>query len=130
MSSVRVDPAIIGEDDDAELTTWLASDGAFVEGDQPIAEITAAKVVTEVPAPAAGRLRPPDQGGGTALARPGDRGRRDHWLSPHGQPSCMSTSSTTLPSGSRVKTTVTEPSVSSNVTGSETNSMPCCRRRS
>jgi 2-oxoglutarate dehydrogenase E2 component (dihydrolipoamide succinyltransferase) len=57
MSSVRVDPAIIGEDDDAELTTWLSSDGAFVEADQPIAEITAAKVVTEVPAPAAGRLR-------------------------------------------------------------------------
>ena len=63
MSSVRVDPAIIGEDDDAELTTGLASDGAFVEGDQPIAEITAAKFVTEVPAPAAGRLRHPIKAG-------------------------------------------------------------------
>jgi pyruvate/2-oxoglutarate dehydrogenase complex dihydrolipoamide acyltransferase (E2) component len=57
MSSIRVDPAILGEDDDAELTSWLAADGATVEADQIVAEITAAKVVTEVPAPAAGRLR-------------------------------------------------------------------------
>ena len=57
MSSIRVDPAILGEDDDAELTSWLAPDGATVQADQVIAEITAAKVVTEIPAPAAGRLR-------------------------------------------------------------------------
>ena len=57
MSSILVDPAIVGEDDDAELTAWLVPDGASVEAEQPIAEITAAKVVTEVPSPAAGRLR-------------------------------------------------------------------------
>jgi 2-oxoglutarate dehydrogenase E2 component (dihydrolipoamide succinyltransferase) len=57
MSTIRVDPAILSEDDDAEITRWLALDGALVEADQMIAEITAAKVVTEVPAPAAGRLR-------------------------------------------------------------------------
>jgi pyruvate/2-oxoglutarate dehydrogenase complex dihydrolipoamide acyltransferase (E2) component len=57
VSSVRVDPAILGEDDDGELTAWLVPDGARVEADQPIAELTAAKVVTEVTAPVAGTLR-------------------------------------------------------------------------
>jgi pyruvate/2-oxoglutarate dehydrogenase complex dihydrolipoamide acyltransferase (E2) component len=57
MSTVRIDPAVLGGDDDGELTTWLVPDGARVEADQPIAEITAAKVVMEVTAPEAGTLR-------------------------------------------------------------------------
>jgi pyruvate/2-oxoglutarate dehydrogenase complex dihydrolipoamide acyltransferase (E2) component len=57
MSIVRVDPAILGGDDDGELTAWLVPDGVHVEADQPIAEVTAAKVVTEVTAPEAGTLR-------------------------------------------------------------------------
>ena len=57
MTTVRVDPAILGEDDDGELTVWLVPDGARVEADQPIAEVTAAKVVTEMAAPEAGTLR-------------------------------------------------------------------------
>ena len=57
MTTVRVDPAILGGDDDGELTAWLVSDGARVEADQPIAEVTAAKVVTEVTTPSAGTLR-------------------------------------------------------------------------
>ena len=35
MTTVRVDPAILGGDDDGELTVWLVPDGARVEADQP-----------------------------------------------------------------------------------------------
>ncbi len=54
---VALDPAVVAEDDEGELTAWLEPAGADVEAGQPIAEVTASKVVVEIQAPVAGRLR-------------------------------------------------------------------------
>jgi pyruvate/2-oxoglutarate dehydrogenase complex dihydrolipoamide acyltransferase (E2) component len=67
-STVTLDRAVVGEGDDAELTTWLQPNGAIVEADQPIAEVTSSKVVVEVQAPAAGRLRHLVDAGATLVA--------------------------------------------------------------
>ena len=54
---VVVDPAILGDEPDAEMGAWLRPDGAPVEGGEVIAEINAAKATVEVAAPVAGTLR-------------------------------------------------------------------------
>ncbi len=47
----------LGEEGEAELTEWLAEDGATVAEGDVIAEIETAKALVEVNAPAAGTLR-------------------------------------------------------------------------
>jgi pyruvate/2-oxoglutarate dehydrogenase complex dihydrolipoamide acyltransferase (E2) component len=56
-TAVLIDPAILGDEDEVELTTWLAPDGSGVLAGQPIAEVTAAKATVEILAPVAGQLR-------------------------------------------------------------------------
>jgi len=56
-TSVAIDPAILGDEEDVEVTTWLVPDGAAVESGQPIVEVNAAKATVEIAAPVAGRLR-------------------------------------------------------------------------
>lgn len=56
-TTVVVDAAILGDDDEAELSAWLAAEGDLVIVGQPIAEISASKAIVEVSAPVAGRLR-------------------------------------------------------------------------
>jgi len=52
-----LDAAILGDDDEAELTAWLVAAGANVSAGEPIAEISGSKATVEVTAPVAGRLR-------------------------------------------------------------------------
>ena len=47
----------LGEDGEGELVTWLVENETQVTQNQPIAEVTTAKAVVTVEAPAAGRLR-------------------------------------------------------------------------
>jgi pyruvate/2-oxoglutarate dehydrogenase complex dihydrolipoamide acyltransferase (E2) component len=49
-------PTESGEDE-VELTDWLVPDGAVVEADQAVAEVSTAKASVEVLAPIGGRLR-------------------------------------------------------------------------
>jgi pyruvate/2-oxoglutarate dehydrogenase complex dihydrolipoamide acyltransferase (E2) component len=55
-TAVLIDPAILGDEDEVELTTWLQPDGSGVNAGQPIAEVTAAKATVEIPSPVAGQL--------------------------------------------------------------------------
>ena len=54
---VVIDAAILGDEDDAELATWMAPDGTVVQPGQPIAEVNAAKATVEIAAPVGGQLR-------------------------------------------------------------------------
>ena len=56
-TTLVLDGALLGDDDEAELSAWLVSAGTTVVAGQPIAEISGAKATVEVAAPAAGRLR-------------------------------------------------------------------------
>ena len=42
---------------EGEVTRWLVADGASVEADQPVLELTTEKTTVEIPAPATGVLR-------------------------------------------------------------------------
>ena len=46
----------IGGDGEAELTEWLAADGARVAADEPVATLSTAKAIIDVEAPVAGQL--------------------------------------------------------------------------
>jgi pyruvate/2-oxoglutarate dehydrogenase complex dihydrolipoamide acyltransferase (E2) component len=69
-TAILIDPAVVGDDDDVELTTWLQPDGAGVHAGQVIAEVTAAKATVEILAPVAGLLRHLVQAG--AVVEAGD----------------------------------------------------------
>jgi len=47
----------LGEEADADLVEWLVPDGAVVEVGQPVAELSTAKVILQISAPAAGTLK-------------------------------------------------------------------------
>lgn len=54
---IAVDEDQIGDDGEAELTEWLAPDGARVTAGAAVAELSTAKAILEVAAPASGVLR-------------------------------------------------------------------------
>lgn len=54
---LTLDEDTIGGDGEAELTGWLVDDGADVDVEQPVAELSTSKAIIEVPAPAAGTLK-------------------------------------------------------------------------
>jgi len=67
-AAISVDPAILGDEDDAVLARWLAPDGSQVQAGQPIAEVEAAKATVEIAAPLAGRLRHQAEAGAVVVA--------------------------------------------------------------
>lgn len=54
---IAIDESLFREEPEVELVAWLVEDGAIVHPGQAIAQVMTAKVVVEVTAPAAGRLR-------------------------------------------------------------------------
>jgi pyruvate/2-oxoglutarate dehydrogenase complex dihydrolipoamide acyltransferase (E2) component len=51
-----VEPGQLGEEADADLIKWLVPDGSEVVADQPVVELSTAKVVVQLVAPANGVL--------------------------------------------------------------------------
>lgn len=53
---VVIEQSLIGDEADAEISSWTVDDGATVEKDQPLAELETSKVVVQLVAPASGTL--------------------------------------------------------------------------
>lgn len=53
---VVIEQSLIGDEADAEISSWSVDDGALVEKDQPLAELETSKVVVQLVAPASGTL--------------------------------------------------------------------------
>lgn len=54
---VVIEQSLIGDEADAEISSWSVDDGARVEKDQPLAELETSKVVVQLVAPASGTLQ-------------------------------------------------------------------------
>ncbi len=54
---VVIEQSLIGDEADAEISSWSVDDGALVEKDQPLAELETSKVVVQLVAPASGTLQ-------------------------------------------------------------------------
>lgn len=54
---VVIEQTLIGDEADAEISSWTVDDGATVEKDQPLAELETSKVVVQLVAPASGTLQ-------------------------------------------------------------------------
>ena len=54
---VVIEQSLIGDEADAEISSWSVDDGASVEKDQPLAELETSKVVVQLVAPASGTLQ-------------------------------------------------------------------------
>lgn len=54
---VVIEQSLIGDEADAEISSWTVDDGALVEKDQPLAELETSKVVVQLVAPASGTLQ-------------------------------------------------------------------------
>jgi pyruvate/2-oxoglutarate dehydrogenase complex dihydrolipoamide acyltransferase (E2) component len=50
-------PTDFADDDEIELTSWLADDGALVQKGEAVVEVSTAKAEVAIEAPVAGRLR-------------------------------------------------------------------------
>ena len=56
-AELRLVPEQLGDEREADLVAWLVPDGARVEPGQVVAELSTARVIVELLAPAGGRLR-------------------------------------------------------------------------
>ncbi len=54
---VVIEQTLIGDEADAEISSWTVDDGATVEKDQPLADLETSKVVVQLVAPASGTLQ-------------------------------------------------------------------------
>jgi 2-oxoisovalerate dehydrogenase E2 component (dihydrolipoyl transacylase) len=55
-TAVVIEAEVVEPEGEAELVAWLTADGALVEVDQPIAEVSTSKAIFEIVAPVAGSL--------------------------------------------------------------------------
>ena len=53
---ITLDEEQIGDDGEAELTEWLAADGARVAADEAVATLSTSKAIIDIAAPVAGEL--------------------------------------------------------------------------